>query len=152
MSQPEPMDVLERALRSESLRRTLLSAVRQNGQSLTALLIGIPRAVLRKALAMSSPRAATLERMREWALDFPEPDVAAGTVGLVVLAEEFPAQHRVWARQRLAQTLAAMHSAAGHPPPEWLLEEFSMGASDALPGGLPSLQCRSGADPPDPRR
>lgn len=152
MSQPETREVLEHALRAESLRRTLISAVRQNGQHVTALLIGIPRAVLRKALAMSNPRPATLQRMREWSLDFPEPGVAAGTVGLVVLAEEFPAQHRLWARRRLAQTLAAMHSAAGHPPPEWLLEEFSKGASDALPGGPPSLQGRSGADPPDPSR
>jgi hypothetical protein len=138
MVQPKTREVLEHALRSESLRRTLLSAVRRNGQSLTALLIGIPRAVLRKALAMSNPRPATLERMREWALDFPDPEIAAGTVGLSVLAEEFPAQHRLRARRRLAQTLAAMHSAAGHPPPEWLLEEFSTGASGALPGGRPS--------------
>lgn len=152
MSQPETREVLEHALRAESLRRTLLSAVRQNGQHVTALLIGIPRAVLRKALAMSNPRPATLERMREWSLDFPDPEVAAGTVGLWILAEEFPAQHRLWARRRLAQTLAAMHSAAGHPPPEWLLEEFSTGASDALSSGLPSPQGRPGEDHVSPLR
>jgi hypothetical protein len=90
--------------------------------------------------------------MREWALDFPEPSVAAGTVGLVVLAEEFPAQHRLSARNRLAQTLAAMHSAAGHPPPEWLIKEISGGVSDALVLGPGRPQRRSGEDSMDLQR
>lgn len=147
MSNGEVMGALEDALRAESLRRTLQAAVRQNGQHVTALRVGVPRAVLRKALAMSNPRSATLERMREWALDLPEPAVAEGTVGLVVLANEFPAKYRLWARRRLAQTLAAMHSAAGHPPPEWLIEEFSIGASDGMGIGPASSHNRSGEDP-----
>jgi len=147
MSNRDVIGALKEALKAESLRRTLQEAVRQNGQHVTALRIGIPRAVLRKALAMSNPRPATLERMREWALDFPEPAVAEGTVGLAILANEFPAKYRLWARRRLAQTLAAMHSAAGHPPPEWLIEEFSMGAPDGMGIGPASSHSRSGEDP-----
>jgi hypothetical protein len=147
MSQREVMSVLGDALRAESLRRTLLEAVRQNGQHVTALLIGIPRAVLRRALAMSNPRPSTLERIREWALDFPDPEIAAGTVALAVVANEFPAPHRLWARRRLAQTIAAMHSACGHPPSEWLIEECSTGAPDVTCIGPADSHSRSGEDP-----
>ena len=119
----ETLRILERVVEAEGLRTTVQNAVVQHGQHLAAGLIGITRSSLRKFLALSEPRSQTLERLREWALDRPEPEVAPGSVGLVLLSAEFPAPYRPWARRRLAQTLAAMHAAVGTAPPDWLVEE-----------------------------
>lgn len=123
MSRPETLRALEQALDGEALRQTIREGVRQNGQHVTALLLGVPRAVVRKFLAMSNPRPATLERLQQWALDRPEAEVAPGLAALAVLAGEFPSPVRACARRRLARTLASMHVASGASPPEWIIQE-----------------------------
>lgn len=123
MSRAETLHALARAVDAEALRQTVRTGVRQNGQHVTALLIGVPRTVLRKVLAMSNPRPASLERIRAWALDRPEPAIEPGLAALAVLAGELPSPFRAGARSRLARALAVMHVAAGAPPPEWVIAE-----------------------------
>lgn len=123
MNRSETLRVLEHAMDAEALRQKVRVGVRENGQHLTAILIGVPRAVVRKVLAMSNPQPATLVRLREWAMDRPDPEVAPGLAALAVLAGEFPSPVRTRARGDLARTLADLHVAHGGPPPEWLIEE-----------------------------
>lgn len=123
MNRTETLRALEEAVDAESLRQKVRAGVRQNGQHLTAILIGVPRAVVRKVLAMSNPRPATLERLREWAMDRPDPEIAPGLVALTVLASEFPSPGRARARADLAWVLSELYVAEGMPPPEWLIEE-----------------------------
>lgn len=123
MNRTETLRVLERAVDAEALRQKVRAGVRQNGQHLTAILVGVPRAVVRKVLAMSNPQPATLKRLQEWAMDRPDPEVTPGLAALAVLASEFQSPRRARARADLAQALIAMHMAQGAPPPEWLIEE-----------------------------
>lgn len=123
MNRADTLRALEQAVDAEALRQRVRAGVRQNGQHLTAILIGVPRAVVRKVLAMSNPRPATLERLGEWAMDRPDPEIPPGLAALAVLASEFPSPGRARARADLALALTDMHVAQGVPPPEWLIEE-----------------------------
>ena len=118
---------------AERLRRLLRRELRHMPQHLLAPLIGISRSSLRKFLALSEPTRETRRRLREWAMDRPEPDTPLGAVGLAILAGEFPAPRRLWARQRLLQALHDMHVELDRQPPGWIVEE-AMDTATELPG------------------
>lgn len=114
---------LERARVAESRRAALRWGLRAVPQRLLAALVGISRGSLRKFLDGSSPSSAARRRIREWCADQPEPDTPPGAIALNLLASEFPASRRGWARRQLAGFLIRLHEEAGQHPQPWLMEE-----------------------------
>lgn len=133
MGEPGEEHTLGRTWEAEALRLLLRRELRHMPQHLLAPIIGISRSSLRKFLALSEPTAETRRRLREWAMDRPEPAVPPGAVGLAMLAGEFPAPRRMWARRRLLQVLYAMHVELSQQPPGWIIEEAKDTATE-LPG------------------
>lgn len=110
----------------EAIRRALRKDLRTHaGQRVLAEQIGIGRSALRKFLDMSLPGQDTMEKLREWLQDRPEPEVPPGAVALAILAKEFPAPRRVWARRQLAQRLLELLGKAGVKVPAWVREEVA---------------------------
>jgi len=110
----------------EAIRRALRKDLStHSGQRILATQIGIGRGALRKFIAMSLPGEDTMEKLREWLQDRPEPDVPPGAVALSILAKEFPARRRVWARRQLAQRLKELLDRAGARVPGWVQEEVT---------------------------
>ncbi len=124
---------LERVRREEGIRRLLRRELRHLPQRLLAPLVGIDRNSLRKFLALSRPEPATWRRLREWAADRPPTEPAPGSVALALLAGEFPAPKRPWARRRLAGALHDLYVELDRQPPPWLAEELA-DVSDEPPG------------------
>jgi hypothetical protein len=114
---------LERARVAESRRAALRRRLQSVPQRLLAALVGISRGSLRKFLDGSSPSSAARRRIREWCADQPEPDTAPGAIALNLLAAEFPACRRGWARRQLAGFLIRLHEEAGQHPQAWLMDE-----------------------------
>lgn len=119
---PDPFDT---AREHEALRRILRRELRTTGQRTLAPEVGIGRGALRKFLAMSTPGDDTLDRLREWSNHRPAADVAPGAVALAVLAGDFPAPRRVWARRQIARRIGELLSKVGVAIPSWLEEETS---------------------------
>jgi hypothetical protein len=115
----------EQVRREEAVRRLLRRELRHLPQRLLAALVGIDRNSLRKFLALSTPEPATWRRLREWAEDRAPAEPAPGAVALALLAGEFPAPRRLWARRRLAATLHELYVELDRHPPAWLAEELS---------------------------
>jgi hypothetical protein len=110
----------------EAIRRALRKDLRtQAGQRVLAEQIGIGRGALRKFLDMSLPGHDTMEKLRDWLQDRPEPEVPPGAVALTILAKEFPAPRRVWARRQLAQRLLELLGKTGVKAPAWVREEIA---------------------------
>lgn len=122
-----------RTREAERLRLLLRRELRHMPQHLLAPIIGISRSSLRKFLALSEPTRETRRRLREWAMDRPEPHVPLGVIGLAVLAGEFPAPKRLWARRRLLQVLYQLHIELDQQPPGWIIEE-AKDTETELPG------------------
>ena len=127
-SEPERR-FLEQVREDEAHRIILRRELRSLTQRILAPLIGISRGSLRKFLAMSTPDAPTRERIREWCADRPEPDTPPGMVALAILAREFRASKRAWAREQLGEVLAALIAECGDQPPPWIVDEL-VGESD----------------------
>lgn len=123
MSVREERRELERARVAESRRAALRRGLQSVPQRLLAALVGISRGSLRKFLDGSSPSSAARRRIREWCADQPEPDTAPGAIALFLLASEFPASRRGWARRQLASSLIRLHEDAGQHPRAWLMDE-----------------------------
>jgi len=119
-------DPFETAHEDEAIRRILKRELLNAGQRTLAPEIGIGRGALRKFLEMSTPGPHTLERLREWSQDREEEPVASGSVALAVLAREFPAPRRVWARRLIARRVAELLSKVGVDLPSWVQEEASI--------------------------
>lgn len=115
----------EQVGREEAVRRLLRRELRHLPQRLLAPLVGIDRNSLRKFLALSAPEPATWRRLREWAADRAPAEPAPGAVALALLAGEFPAPRRLWARRRLAAALHDLYVELDRQPPPWLAEELS---------------------------
>ena len=123
MSVREERRELERARVAESRRAALRRGLQAVPQRLLAALVGISRGSLRKFLDGSSPSRAARRRIREWCADQPEPNTAPGAIAFNLLASEFPASRRGWARRQLAGFLIRLHEEAGQHPQAWLMDE-----------------------------
>ena len=111
---------VERVREMEALRAVLRAELRHTPQRKLAELVGISRSALRKFLAMSEPGEATLERIRQWCEDRPEPRLPPGVVALAVLVSRLPAPERLRARRQIAARLAEQYAEAGMAVPEWV--------------------------------
>jgi hypothetical protein len=133
MQNKDGRSTLERVAREEAVRRLLRRELLHLPQRLLSPLVGIDRNSLRKFLALSRPEPATWRRLRAWAADHPPAEPAPGAVALALLAGEFPAPRRLWARRRLADALHDLYVELDRQPPPWLAEELSA-VSDEPPG------------------
>lgn len=115
----------EQVRREEGIRQLLRRELRHLPQRLLAPLVGIDRNSLRKFLALSRPEPATWRRLREWAEDRSVAAPPPGAVALALLAGEFPAPKRLWARRRFAAALHDLYVEQDRQPPPWLAEEMS---------------------------
>jgi hypothetical protein len=115
----------EQVRREEGIRQLLRRELRHLPQRLLAPLVGIDRNSLRKFLALSKPEPVTWRNLREWAEDRLPAKPAPGAVALALLAGEFPAPKRLWARRRLAAALHDLYVELDRHPPPWLAEELS---------------------------
>jgi hypothetical protein len=123
MSVREERRVLARARVAESRRAAIRRGLRSVPQRLLAALVGISRGSLRKFLDGSSPRSEARQRIREWCADQPEPHTESGAIALNLLASEFPAPRRGWARRHLVEFLIRLHEESKQHPQAWLMDE-----------------------------
>jgi hypothetical protein len=123
MSAREERRVLERARVAERHRAAIRRALRLIPQRLLAGLVGVSRGSLRKFLEGSSPGPTARRRIRDWCADQPEPDTAPGAIALNLLAAEFPASQRGWARRHIVEFLIRLHEESKRHPQAWLMDE-----------------------------
>jgi transcriptional regulator with XRE-family HTH domain len=104
------------------VRRELLT---HSGQRTLAREIGVHRTTLRKfAEGQSTPEAANLAEIREWAADRPQVEMPMALVALAVFVDDLPPASRPAARQRFASLLMDLYAETGEGVPTWVTDEL----------------------------